>query len=72
VDRSRPFFNEFVVRCPRPVSEINGVLIQNGIIGGYDLGKDYPSLRDHMLVCATEMNTRTEIDNLVEVLKAAR
>jgi glycine dehydrogenase subunit 1 len=72
VDRSRPFFNEFVVRCPRPVSEINGVLIQNGIIGGYSLGKSYPSLKDHMLVCATEMNTRAEIDNLVEVLKAVR
>jgi len=71
VDTSKPFFNEFVVKCPRPVSEINDVLIEKGIIGGYDLGQDYPHLKDHMLVCATEMNTKDEIDGLVEGLKEA-
>lgn len=69
VDQSRPFFNEFVVKCPRPVSEINDRLIERGIIGGYDLGQDYPELQDHMLVCVTEMNRKDEIDALVEVLK---
>lgn len=69
VDQSLPFFNEFVVKCPHPVSEINDRLIENGIIGGYDLGQDYPHLQNHMLVCATEMNRKDEIDALVEVLK---
>jgi glycine dehydrogenase subunit 1 len=68
VDQSRPFFNEFVVKCPRPVSEINQRLIERGIIGGYDLGEDYPNLQEHMLVCVTEMNRKDEIDVLVEVL----
>ncbi|HEX2620129.1 MAG TPA: hypothetical protein VHL11_08280, partial [Phototrophicaceae bacterium] len=68
VDRSLPFFNEFVVKCPRPVQEINEALVESGIIGGYDLGKDYPHLKNHMLVCVTEVNRKDEIDALVEEL----
>jgi glycine dehydrogenase subunit 1 len=69
VDISRPFFKEFVVKCPQPVKDINARLFDDwGIIGGYDLGQDYPHLRDHMLVCVTEMNTRDEIDEFVEAL----
>lgn len=71
VDRSLPFFNEFVVKCPRPVSEINAALIERGIIGGYDLGQDTLWMQDHMLICVTEMNRRDEIDALVAVLKEA-
>jgi glycine dehydrogenase subunit 1 len=71
VNLSKPFFHEFVVRCPRPVSEINAHLIKQGIIGGYDLGKDYESFKDNMLVCVTEMNSREEIDALVSGLKEA-
>jgi glycine dehydrogenase subunit 1 len=64
----QPFFHEFSVCCPKPVSEINAHLLEHGFIGGYDLGQDYPSLKDHMLVAVTEMNTKAEIDALVEVL----
>ena len=63
-----PFFHEFSVCCPRPVAEINAHLLEHGFIGGYDLGQDYPALKDHMLVAVTEMNTRDEIDALVDVL----
>lgn len=66
---NRPFFNEFVVECPLPVSEINDYLLnEHDIIGGFDLSKDYPHLRNHMLVCCTETNTRDEIDELIEAL----
>ena len=34
VDMSKPFFNEFVVACPRPIAEINEALLAEGIIGG--------------------------------------
>ncbi len=71
VDTSKPFFHEFVVKCPRPVAEVNDKLIEKGIIGGYDLGADYPHLKDHMLICVTETNTKDEIDALVEGLKEA-
>jgi glycine dehydrogenase subunit 1 len=65
-----PFFNEFVVRCPRPVAEINTALLEeHEILGGYDLGLEYPELEQHMLVAVTERNDRDEIDDLVGALQ---
>ncbi len=64
----RPFFHEFVVCCPKPVSEINARLLDQGILGGYDLQQDYPSLKNRMLIAVTEMNTRDDIDLLTEIL----
>jgi glycine dehydrogenase subunit 1 len=64
-----PFFHEFVLCCPKPASEVNQYLLDNGILGGYDLGNDYPSLKNHLLVAVTEMNSKDEIDTLVEILK---
>jgi glycine dehydrogenase subunit 1 len=65
---TEPFFHEFALCLNRPVDEVNAHLLEHGIIGGYDLGQDYPSLKDHMLIAVTEMNTKEEIDTLVEVL----
>ncbi len=62
------FFNEFVVQTPVPVSEINDLLLDHDILGGYDLSQDYPDLDRHMLIAVTEMNSREHIDQLVEVL----
>jgi glycine dehydrogenase subunit 1 len=64
-----PYFHEFLVCCPVPVKEINEVLLDHGILGGYDLGIDYPSLQNHMLIAVTEMNTKEDIDTLCEVLE---
>jgi glycine dehydrogenase subunit 1 len=64
-----PFFHEFVVCCPRSVEDINMHLLDHGILGGYDLGQEYPVLKDHMLVAVTEMNTREDIDLFCEVLE---
>jgi glycine dehydrogenase subunit 1 len=51
------------------VKDINAALLDEWeIIGGYDLGQDYPHLKNHMLLCVTEMNSREEIDELVEAL----
>lgn len=69
--QDKPFFKEFVVKCSQPVSEINQYLLDEwDIIGGYDLGREYPHLTDHMLVAVTESNTREEIDDLVAALEA--
>jgi glycine dehydrogenase subunit 1 len=65
------FFHEFVVSCPRPVAELNEHLLEHEIIGGYDIGRDYPELANHMLIAVTEMNTKDEIDDLVAVLEEA-
>lgn len=64
------FFHEFVVRCPRPPAQVNEALLAQGIIGGYDLGPAYPELEGCMLLCATELNTREQIDRLADVLGA--
>jgi len=70
VDKSKPFFNEFVVKCPKSVAAINEQLLEeHGIIGGYDLGREYPQLKNRMLVAVTEMNTKDQIDELVAALK---
>jgi len=63
------FFHEFVVKCPKKVEEINDHLLEHSILGGYDLGKDYPNLENNMLIAVTEMNRKEEIDTFCEVLE---
>ncbi len=63
-----PFFHEFVLRCPSSTEEINAHLLDHGILGGYDLGQDYPKLKNHLLIAVTEMNSKEDIDLLAEVL----
>jgi glycine dehydrogenase subunit 1 len=53
------FFNEFVVRAPE---SINKDLLRKKIIGGLPLGRFYPELKDCMLLCATEMSKRSDMD----------
>jgi glycine dehydrogenase subunit 1 len=65
---SEPYFHEFALCVGQPVEEVNAHLLEHGIVGGYDLGKDYPALKDHMLIAVTEMNSKEEIDMLVDVL----
>jgi glycine dehydrogenase subunit 1 len=66
----QPFFNEFAVRCPIPVEEINASLLENGILGGYNLGDAYgSSMANDLLVAVTEMNTREDIETFAEALE---
>ncbi|MBE7536158.1 MAG: aminomethyl-transferring glycine dehydrogenase subunit GcvPA [Anaerolineaceae bacterium] len=66
------FFHEFVLECPQSASEINAHLLEHGILGGYDLGQDYPALKNHLLIAVTEMNSKEEIDALVSVLSEVK
>ena len=66
---AQPFFNEFVVRCPLPPSEINAELRETGIVAGLDLEKYYPELGGCLLVAVTEKRTREEIELLAGLLK---
>jgi glycine dehydrogenase subunit 1 len=63
-----PFFHEFVVRTPMPAAEVHGQLLDNGILGGLDLGLIAPQLDHALLVCATETNTRGGIERFVRAL----
>jgi len=68
VDLQKPFFKEFVARCPRPPAEINYRLLERGIIGGLDVSDQ---VENGMLLCVTEMNTREETERLVDGLREA-
>jgi glycine dehydrogenase subunit 1 len=56
-----PVFHESVLLLDRPAGEVLQALAQHNILGGYDLGMDYPELGNAMLVCATELRTEEEI-----------
>lgn len=64
-----PRFNEFVVRGPLDASELLSRLGRDkGIEGGIPLWRFFPDWPNDFLVCVTELNTRAEIDALVEGL----
>ncbi|MCA0985998.1 aminomethyl-transferring glycine dehydrogenase subunit GcvPA [Guptibacillus algicola] len=66
------YFNEFVIKLNGSVKEMNQKLLNKGIIGGYDLGRDYPELSNHMLVAVTENRTKEEIDTFVKEVGGAQ
>jgi glycine dehydrogenase subunit 1 len=66
-----PFFNEFVARANGRTPEmVNHLLLENKIIGGLPLGRFYPELADCMLLCATEMSRREQMDAAASVFAA--
>jgi glycine dehydrogenase subunit 1 len=66
----RPFFNEILVRLPKPLAGIVQRASSAGILPGYEIGREYPELSDCLLIAVTEKRTRGEIDRLVEVLSS--
>ena len=68
---SAPTFNEFVVRAPKNAAELlENLRTDKNIIGGLALSKYFGESENDFLVCVTETNTKTQIDNLVEELKS--
>jgi glycine dehydrogenase subunit 1 len=62
---SGPFFNEFVASANgRSSDEINHALLKKKIIGGLALERWYPELENCMLLCATEMSKREQMDEV--------
>jgi glycine dehydrogenase subunit 1 len=68
---SAPKFNEFVVRCPVPASNVlDRLRTEHGIIGGLPLSKYYPERENDLLICVTETASREQIDRLAAGLSA--
>lgn len=65
-----PFFKEFVIKLPKPAAEVNRQLLEHDIIGGLDMGRFYPDMKNNLLVCVTEQKSKEEIDDLAEKLEA--
>lgn len=68
---NKPFFNEFVISLNRDVDEVNKRLLEKGIIGGLNLGNFYTNLRNHLLLCATELTDKEKIDYFVKEISVA-
>jgi len=76
------FFQEFVVSCPTSPSDINRRLLDQNILSGLNISEAFSNVppleggssphsaesTNAMLLCVTEMNSRQEIDALVEAL----
>ena len=71
---SGAFFQEFVIQCPESPARINQRLLEQNILGGWDLTADSngsapaSGCEQGMLLCVTEMNSKEDIDCLVSAL----
>jgi glycine dehydrogenase subunit 1 len=63
LENKRPFYNEFVVKCPVAPAKIIEHLAKQGIAAGVDLGND------RMLVCCTEKITEEDIDGYAKAVE---
>jgi len=59
---TNPFYNEFLVKSPKPTEKMISDLLENNIFGGLELGDD------KLLICCTEKNSLQDIDSYVSVL----
>ena len=64
-----PYFNEFVVKAPGSAEALLSELRQEKILGGVNLERFYPELKDHLLVCVTETVNRATLDRMVEAYR---
>lgn len=70
----RPFFKEFTLQSgdgQQSAADLLEDVTLAGYLGGLDLSRWYPELRDCFSVAVTEKRTKAEIDGLAEACKAS-
>jgi glycine dehydrogenase subunit 1 len=65
-----PRFHEFVLETDEAPAAWSQRLLDNKIVGGIELSRWYPELKNCTLWCATEVVTREQIDAAAKVLAA--
>jgi len=65
---SAPRFHEFVLQTEEAPGAWTPRLMDANIVGGIDLGRWYPELKNATLWCATEVVTKEQIDTAASVL----
>ncbi len=65
-----PFFNEFVLERAR-AREIWEGMVQMGFMAGVPLGQWFPELDDCLLLCATEVHSREEMEKFARAFEEA-
>ena len=63
VNPDSPFFHEFLTHAPANTEKVLKALEENGILGGLPV-------EGGILWCATERNTKAQMDKLIETVKA--
>lgn len=66
---NQPFFKEFALTSNLEPKQVNEDLVKEKIVGGYDLGKDFPEFKNGILYAVTEKRTKEEIDKLSSLLE---
>ncbi|MBV9005914.1 MAG: glycine dehydrogenase, partial [Solirubrobacterales bacterium] len=67
----QPVVREFALRLDAPVDRVIARCREEGLNPGYALARDYPELKDGLLVAITERRTGADIDRLADVLANA-
>jgi len=67
--KTKAFFKEFLVSTPVAAEVIFDRLVRRGFVPGLPVSRYDTSKPNELLVCVTEMNTKAEIDGLVQLLK---
>ncbi len=68
---NRRFFNEFALRLPKDASTVVSALVDQGIAGGFPVGRYYKGMDNILLLAFTEKRTKEEIDILAAKLESA-
>ena len=69
--KDSPRFHEFVLQTQESAAQWSQRLLDEKIVGGLDMGRWYPELKNATLWCATEVMARETIDHAAKVLAAA-
>ncbi len=64
---NKPFFKEFALVGQKDADEVNRRLLEENILGGYNLAKDY-GIEKGLLICVTEKRSKSEIDKLASLM----
>ncbi|HID82655.1 MAG TPA: aminomethyl-transferring glycine dehydrogenase subunit GcvPA [Chromatiales bacterium] len=69
---SGEYFHEVVFDLKQPAEPVLEKMADQGVLGGYALGRDFPELKNAILVCATETKTENDLQQFVDALKRAK
>lgn len=67
---SGAFFNEFAIHLPKSAEQIQAALKRSGVLFGVDVSRWYGDLSDTVLLNVTELRSKAEIDETVNLLGA--